>query len=276
MACAVFISYASEDEAAAKRVCATLEPEGLACWMAPRDIPPGGDWVQSIMGAISSSKLLVLILSGVSSRSGHVLREVERAVRRDLPILPVRIDDTVPDGNLAYFVSGSHWFDAPSGLLEGRTQLLVKAARELIEDPSRGWVPSSGERTGAAVAAPKERERATRRWRAWTVGLCLAAGAIAAGVLVITGGGGSGEPGTQRLAAGDERWSAMTRGPILSTPVVSGGRVVVGSDGGTERSLLRRGGGRTRQDHRNRDRGETEVASHLFSFVGGVRARARA
>src|SRR5687767_5824510 len=92
----VFISYASEDEWAAKRVCATLEPEGIDCWMAPRDVPPGGDWVHSIMSAIGSSGLLVLVLSEASARSGHVLREVERAVHRDLPLLPVRIDDTEP------------------------------------------------------------------------------------------------------------------------------------------------------------------------------------
>ena len=220
MAAEIFISYASEDEWAAKRVCATLEPEGLDCWMAPRDVPPGGDWVRSIMGAISQSRLLVLVLSNASSASGHVLREVERAVHRNLPVLSVRIDGTVPDGNLAYFVSGSHWFDAPGGTLEGRGELLVAAARELLADPTSGWVPEPA----ATPAAPAGSRR----------GLLVAAGMLlalaAAGAYLLLGSSGSDAPAAQSLHESDAIWSARTDGPILSTPAVSGGSVLVGSD----------------------------------------------
>ena len=223
MAQEVFISYASEDEWAAQRICAALEPEGLDCWMAPRDVPPGGDWVQSIMGAISASRLLVLVLSRASNASGHVLREVERAVHRDLPVLPVRIDDTVPGGNLAYFVSGSHWFDAPGADLNGRGGLLVGAARDLLADPTRGWAPGNADETVTRPGArPSPRALIA-------VGGALVAVALA--VYFIVGMGGDGGPIS--LSESDVAWAARTGGPVLSTPAVIGGRVLIGSDDGS-------------------------------------------
>ena len=35
----VFISYAHEDKPMADALCATLEQNGLRCWIAPRDVP---------------------------------------------------------------------------------------------------------------------------------------------------------------------------------------------------------------------------------------------
>jgi hypothetical protein len=36
-----FISYANQDKATADAACAKLEAEGIRCWIAPRDVPPG-------------------------------------------------------------------------------------------------------------------------------------------------------------------------------------------------------------------------------------------
>jgi hypothetical protein len=44
MARDVFISYSSKDKPTADAVCATLEANGIRCWIAPRDVVPGSDW----------------------------------------------------------------------------------------------------------------------------------------------------------------------------------------------------------------------------------------
>jgi hypothetical protein len=46
-----FISYASADSATASAVCAALEREGVKCWIAPRDVAPGGLW-QATAGSL--------------------------------------------------------------------------------------------------------------------------------------------------------------------------------------------------------------------------------
>ncbi|HZU76181.1 MAG TPA: alpha/beta fold hydrolase, partial [Dehalococcoidia bacterium] len=91
---AVFVSYAAEDRASAEVVVQTLEAAGTACWIAPRDIPPGADYAEAIIDAIRASRALLLLFSAHANRSPHVRREVERATSADLSLLPVRLDAT--------------------------------------------------------------------------------------------------------------------------------------------------------------------------------------
>ena len=64
MAHDVFISHSTEDKPAADAVCAILEKKGVRCWIAPRDIMPGADWGESIVNAIRTSRVLLLLFSG--------------------------------------------------------------------------------------------------------------------------------------------------------------------------------------------------------------------
>ena len=76
MAHDVFISYSHKDKSVADAICARLEGDGVRCWYAPRDIAPGSDWAGSIIDAIASAKIMVLIFTDFSNASSQVLREV--------------------------------------------------------------------------------------------------------------------------------------------------------------------------------------------------------
>ena len=112
MAHQVFISYSSKDREAADAVLQALETSGISCWIAPRDVTPGVEYAQEIVEAIEGSKFLLLILSASSNDSSQVIREVERAVSKKVPILPFRIEDIGLSKSMEYFVSSHHWFDA--------------------------------------------------------------------------------------------------------------------------------------------------------------------
>ena len=86
----VFISHSTKNQAEAQLVLRALDAQGIPCWIAPRDIPGGETWAGSIMEAIQTSRLMVLIFSAEAQVSQHVVREVERAVHHAVPILPVR------------------------------------------------------------------------------------------------------------------------------------------------------------------------------------------
>jgi hypothetical protein len=75
MAHDVFISYSSKDKPIADAICATMEQNGVRCWIAPRDIQPGADWGESIIHAIAGSRVMVLVLSHFSNASQQVKRE---------------------------------------------------------------------------------------------------------------------------------------------------------------------------------------------------------
>lgn len=112
MAHEVFISYSQPDRDCAFEMVALLEAQGISCWIAPRDIAPSADWAAEIMDAISSARTMILIFSAHSNHSPQVRREVERAVHKELSILPFRIEDVLPSKSLEFFLSTQHWMDA--------------------------------------------------------------------------------------------------------------------------------------------------------------------
>ena len=92
----VFISFSQKDKPTADAACAMLEANAIKCWIAPRDIPYGQNWGEGIMAGLNQSRVMVLIFSSNANDSQHVQREVERAVNRAMPIIPLRIENVAP------------------------------------------------------------------------------------------------------------------------------------------------------------------------------------
>jgi hypothetical protein len=108
----VFISYSQSDRECAFEIVARLEEQGIQCWIAPRDIAPSADWASEILDALSAARVMVLVFSASSNISPQVRREVERAVHKQLSILPFRIENVRPSKSLEFFLSTQHWMDA--------------------------------------------------------------------------------------------------------------------------------------------------------------------
>ena len=107
----VFLSYSSIDQKAADAVCHALESAGVRVWMASRDIIPGADWAASIVEAINVANVFVLVFSANSNRSYQVKRELDIATNRNIPLIPVRIENIRPTGAIEYYLSSAHWLD---------------------------------------------------------------------------------------------------------------------------------------------------------------------
>ena len=112
MARDIFVSYSQPDYDYAMEMVTRVEREGIECWIAPRDIAPSADWAAEIIDAISRSRTMILVFSASSNGSPQVRREVERAVSKQVSILPFRIENVTPSKSLEYFLSTQHWLDA--------------------------------------------------------------------------------------------------------------------------------------------------------------------
>jgi hypothetical protein len=156
MAHDVFISHSSKDKTVADATCAWLERKGLRCWITPRDVKPGADWSDSIMKAIRGSRVMILIFSRHANVSPHIKREVERAVNAGVAIIPMRIEDVLPEAGLEYFLGTPHWFDAFNGALENHLDALANAVKEILEIPAPALTanPPAGESAPAFVLRP--------------------------------------------------------------------------------------------------------------------------
>jgi TIR domain len=140
MAHDVFISYSSHDKSIADAVCAGLEAAKIRCWIAPRDMLPGVPYGEALGEALRESQILLLIFSSKSNHSGQVMREVESAVDKGIPILPFRVEDVKPSASLDYFVKAIHWLDAITPPLENHLQSLVGTVQSLLTRQHAGVV----------------------------------------------------------------------------------------------------------------------------------------
>jgi hypothetical protein len=127
-----FISYSSKDKTVADAVCARLESAGVRCWIAPRDVLAGTSYGEAIIDAIHAAKVMVLVFSSNANSSGHIPKEVERAVSNGLAILPFRIEDVAPGKSLDYFIGSVHWLDAMTPPLEKHLDDLVMTVNKLL------------------------------------------------------------------------------------------------------------------------------------------------
>jgi WD40 repeat protein len=176
----VFISYSSQDKPTADAACAALEAANIRCWIAPRDINPGRDYGESIIDAIENARVFVLIFSSSANASPQIKREVERAVSKGLPIIPVRIEDVMPSRTLEYFISSPHWLDAFPPPRERYFAKLIVSVRALLDTEKSGTPQNT---TATALPAPRKQKPTGRRRLSLMIGL-----AAAAFVLVVAGG----------------------------------------------------------------------------------------
>ena len=122
---AVFLSYASQDAEAARRVCEALRARGIEVWFDLSELRGGDAWDRQIREQIHDCALFVPIISATTQarREGYFRREWKLAVDRthDMSerlafLVPVVIDDThdseadVPDAFRAV-----QWMRLPGG-----------------------------------------------------------------------------------------------------------------------------------------------------------------
>jgi formylglycine-generating enzyme required for sulfatase activity len=149
MAHDVFISYASEDRAAAGCVCKSLESSGISCWMAPRDIVPGADYPAAIVEAVGSARALVLVLTENAIASPHILSEVGHAFNGKKRIILFRLSSVALPPDFEYFLSMTQWLDAEDGCTESNLKRLTAAVQSALSGKK---LPKPGPRRFPKIA----------------------------------------------------------------------------------------------------------------------------
>jgi hypothetical protein len=149
----VFVSYSQPDRLCAFDIVERLEASGIGVWVAPRDIAPSADWAEEIVDAIGRARLMVLVFSSHCNGSPQVRREVERAVHRDLPILPFRVEEVMPARSLEYFLSTQHWLDAFTPPREAHYERLLENVRKRLTVETRESARAD-RRDGATLEVP--------------------------------------------------------------------------------------------------------------------------
>ena len=184
---AVFLSYASEDAAAAQRIADSLRAAGIDVWFDQSELRGGDAWDRQIRKQIHECALFVPVISAHSDarHEGYFRREWRLAVERagdmaeDVPFLiPVVIDGTkdatarVPDR-----FREVQWSHLPDG---APSAAFIERVRRLLS-PEAAQVPSPLAAPAAAPRSPPSSgHRGRVRPRAWIVAAAVVA-AVAVG-----------------------------------------------------------------------------------------------
>lgn len=108
----VFLSHSSENSKEVCEICALIEKEGHKCFLASRDIRSGREYAEEIIDGIDSSDVMLLILSQHSNSSPHVLREVERAVSKKIPVVVYQLEKVQLTKSMEYFLMTHQWLNS--------------------------------------------------------------------------------------------------------------------------------------------------------------------
>ena len=180
---AIFVSYASEDAAAAERIGAALSAAGLEVWLDRSALRSGDAWDQKIRREIRDCALFIAVISrntearteGYFRLEWHLADQRTQLMARSRAFLvPVCIDDT-PEKHAEVPESFSlvHWSRLPAG--ETPPEFVERMHRLLLPEPLPVPAAAARPRSTTGQAAGHLRRR---RW----------AGSAAAVVLLLAGG----------------------------------------------------------------------------------------
>src|ERR1700733_4389068 len=156
---AVFLSYASQDTDAARRICDSLRAAGIEVWFDQNELRGGDAWDASIRKQIKECALFVPIISAsTDARSeGYFRLEWRLAVERShlmaddqAFLLPVLIDDMretaarVPDRFRERQWSRLPGGTTPPAFVEQTARLLAGAAAKVPADARARADPDAG------------------------------------------------------------------------------------------------------------------------------------
>jgi len=131
----VFVSYCSEDRKIADALVHHLEGKEIRCWIDHRDLLPGFNWRDGIIEALEGNPgiAMVLLFSSASNKSRQVIKEISMADEENILVIPVRIENILPEGAIKLELQGRHWLDA----FEGKEDRIEKAAERINQTLTR-------------------------------------------------------------------------------------------------------------------------------------------
>jgi hypothetical protein len=107
----VFISHSSRDRAVAATLCEALERRGVACWISSRDIVAGANFQESIVQAVRAARVMVLVFTSNANNSDEIKKELALAGQHRLAVIPVRVEDVLPNDAFSYEFATRQWID---------------------------------------------------------------------------------------------------------------------------------------------------------------------
>ena len=124
----VIISHSTAGNLTAYAICCELESIGIRCWILPRDLSIGVPWDQSMVHAVASCRIMIVVLADYASRSDRIERQLEHAFNNEVIVIPFRIESNSADSGPPLSPDPVHWLDALTPEMAQR----LRSLRDLV------------------------------------------------------------------------------------------------------------------------------------------------
>ncbi|MBP3371300.1 MAG: toll/interleukin-1 receptor domain-containing protein [Clostridia bacterium] len=132
----IFISFSFADQQMAEEIVNTLTSKyGFSCWICTRQVEGGRRYKALIPQAIDEARVVVFLQSENALTSKEIPKEIGIAFDADKIIIPFKIDQAQPQGDLRYDLYGVEYIDATVPTKEQRIYELAKAISKAIGKP---------------------------------------------------------------------------------------------------------------------------------------------
>lgn len=146
----IFISHSSKDADLAMGLCDYLELNGKECFIAPRDIRPGFEYAEEIVRGIDNSDTIILLLTKDANKSPHVLREVERAVSKNIPIMICKLEEVTLSKSMEYFLMTHQWMDINKDVPFSKILMAINN-KEFAEENVDEYYSETGKKVSSTI-----------------------------------------------------------------------------------------------------------------------------
>jgi TIR domain len=172
----IFISYSSKDQDIAETICKALESRGQSCWISCRDVGAGENFQEAIVRALREAKVMLLVFTSNANNSDEIKKELVLAGRHQVTVVPVRVEDVVPNDAFSYEFATRQWIDLFKNW-EQEIELLSSRLEHILQAPKPAGAPA-----GPSVTAPRSfPKKSSNQPLIW--------GVIALVALIVVGGG---------------------------------------------------------------------------------------
>ncbi|MDP3491496.1 MAG: toll/interleukin-1 receptor domain-containing protein [Hyphomonadaceae bacterium] len=140
----IFVSYRRADRELVASVVRRLEQRGVAVWY-DANIEGGADWRETIVEALTNSRMLAIFFSEECNNSRQLKKELAVADSLAKPVVPILIENTQPRGAYLYELADRNWiqvFPDPMAHIDELVEHLAALAGKSDDGPAAKRPPS--------------------------------------------------------------------------------------------------------------------------------------
>jgi hypothetical protein len=172
----IFISYSSKDQDIAETICKALESRGNTCWISSRDVRAGDNFQEAIVRALRGAKVMLLVFTANANNSDEIKKELVLAGRHQVTVVPVRVEDVVPNDAFTYEFATRQWVDLYKNW-EQEIELLSSRLEHVLQNDK----PAAIQVQPASASPFRSPKKSSNRPLIW--------GGLAAVAVIVIGGG---------------------------------------------------------------------------------------